>query len=376
MHGASYTAPEGITNELVYVGDHIDPDADYTNKIVVMDLPSQTKTPTTTISKFGTYVYDPENFFDDTHFLSAGVPRNFPVGYYAAADHGAAGFIGIWCDYLNGSPMIYPDPTYRVRPRVPGMFIGKYEGEKLVERLQKGEVLTANMILQGESKTAKTSNVVAVLPGQKEDSILVNTHHDAAFEGAVQDGSGVVTLLGIAKYFSKIPDNFRQKTLIFVFDAAHFDFNYPMGANKFYDMNREIFKHVALSIGVEHVAAYAEETEEGWIPTDGPEPRYIFSPPNHYLQEICAKSIEKNNMVRTVIPPCGAINFLGETQSYFLRNIPSFSMMSDPKYLFSIEDTLDKLPKKHLQSAVGTFIDIIDGCMYLPPAWIAHIDSL
>ncbi len=374
MHGATFTKPEGLDAELVYLGDHVDPNEDYTGKIVLVDLPSQDRLPTTAIAKFGTFVYDPEEFFNDQHSISAGVPRNFPVSYYSAADRGAAGFIGIWCDWLSGSAKVYPDPTFRVQPRIPGMFVGKYEGEKLVERLKNGEKLTANMILQGEAKTTKTNNVVAILPGQKKETILVSTHHDCGFAGAVQDGSGVVTLLGIAKYFSKIPSNFRQKTLVFVADSAHYDFNYPMGANKFLEMNPEIFKNIVLTVGVEHIAAYCEETKEGFIPAGGPEPRYIFAPPNKMIQQICASAIASNNMVRTVIPPCGAVNFLGENQSYFLRNYPSISMMSGPKYLFSEDDTLDKLPKEHLQSAMATFISIIDKCMYLPPVWISNID--
>lgn len=374
MQGAAYTAPEGITHELIYAGAQLDPTADYSNKIVVMDLPSQEKVPTSILKQMGTYTYDPEDFLDDTHWFQGGVPANFPVCYYQAAEQGAAGFIGIFNDFLSGSAEIFPDPTFRVQTKIPGLFLGKYDGEKLIAKLQQQQPVQATMILCGQDKVVPTSNIVAVLPGYKEASILLNTHHDAGFSGAVQDGSGVVALLGIAKYFSKIPSNFRQKTLIFVFDSAHYAWNYPFGANMFQKMNPEQLSKVTLSIGVEHIGVYAEETENGFVPTDGPEPRFLFTPANQYLQKITEEAIQKNNMIRTVIPTKGAVAFLGETQSYFLQDVPSFSLIAGPKYLFTKEDTLDKLCTQQLPVVVATFVDIVDKVMYLPPSWIRTVD--
>lgn len=374
MQGAAYTDENGVSGEFVYVGESIDPTVDYTGKIVVMDLPSQAKIPTKFLKHISDYMYDPENFLEGEHWFQGGVPTNFPVGYYLAAEQGAAGFIGIWSDFLSGSNEIFPDPTFRVQTKIPGLFLGKYDGEALVKQLNENAALKGTIVLRGQDKKSTTSNVVATLPGQKNDAVLLNTHHDGGFSGAVQDGSGVVALLGIAKYFSRIPSNFRQKTLVFVFDAAHYDWNYPLGANKFKEMNPALFESICLAIGVEHIGVYAEETAEGFVPTNGPEPRFIFTPPNKMLIDATKAAIEKNNMIRTMIPSKGEVTFLGETQSYFLQNVPSFSLMAGPKYLFTNEDNLDKLCKDQLVSTISTFIDIVDKAMYLPPHWMKVID--
>ena len=79
-------------------------------------------------------------------------------------------------------------------------------------------------------------------------------------------------------------------------------------------------------------------------------------------------------MVRTVIPAKGAVAFLGETQSYFLQDVPSFSLIAGPKYLFTKEDTLDKLCTQQLQVVVAAFVDIVDKVMYLPSSWIRTVD--
>lgn len=374
MQGAAFTDDQGVSSELIYVGDTLDPNGDYRNKIVVMDLPSQERVPTSFLKQMGTFTYDPENFLTDEHWFQGGVPSNFPVCYYTAAEMGAVGFIGIFSDYLSGSAEIFPDPTFRVHTKIPGLFVGKYDGERLIKKIQSNRSVKATLVLCGEEKTSVTNNVVATLPGQKAATILLNTHHDAGFSGAVQDGSGVVALLGIAKYFSRIPLNFRQKTLVFVFDSAHFDWNYPMGANMFQKMNPEIISNVVLTLGVEHIGVYANETEHGFEPTEGPEPRFMFTPPNQLLQRATEEAIQKNNMVRTIIPAKTAVTFLGETQSYYLQDIPSFSLIAGPKYLFCKEDTLEMLCKDQLEPVVSTFVDIVDKVMYLPPAWLRTID--
>ena len=64
----------------------------------------------------------------------------------------------------------------------------------------------------------------------------------------------------------------------------------------------------------------------------------------------------------------------GETQSYFLRGVPSYSYISGPEYLFLEDDTRDKIAKDQFETVISTFISIIDAAMYVPGSWLKRID--
>ena len=48
-------------------------------------------------------------------------------------------------------------------------------------------------------------------------------HHDAFYEGALDNASGMAVMLGLAEYYSKIPREQRRRTLKFVTTSGHHD---------------------------------------------------------------------------------------------------------------------------------------------------------
>ena len=68
----------------------------------------------------------------------------------------------------------------------------------------------------------KTNNVWGVLPGLTDENILVMAHHDAFFDGALNNASGMAMLLEIAKYYAAIAKSERRRTMVFLDDAAPF----------------------------------------------------------------------------------------------------------------------------------------------------------
>ena len=376
MRGAGFTENEGIRGELIFVGETIDPEADYSGKIVVFEMRGQA-IPGAAAGAIADFVYDPnETLAKGTFGGKAGpIPSNFPVSYYQASDAGALGMIAILKDYDTGTDRFYSDPSAMVQTRIPGLLIGKYVGEELVERIQSSSTpIQATVMVEGRKRKSKSANIVATLPGQKADTIIINTHHDSGWIGGVQDASGISAVLGLAKYFAKIPENFRQKTLIFVFDGSHYDWNYPMGANLFAEANPEVMENTVLAIGIEHIAKKFRAERDGYVDTGEIEPRILFTPPNQLIFEATKRAIVEHDLHDVVIPKAGALTMFGETQGFFLRGIPSFSYISGPEYLFLADDTLDKIAKEEFEPVVRTFISIIDSVMYLPGSWIKRID--
>ncbi|MFP6664806.1 MAG: M28 family peptidase [Deltaproteobacteria bacterium] len=376
LRGASFTGGAGLAGELLFVGDTIDPALDLRGRIVVFEVRGQA-IPGALAPAIADFIYDPNETLAQTSFggKAGPIPRNFPVSYYTAAARGAVGFVAILKDYDTGTDRFYPDPSAMVQARIPGVFVGKYEGEKLVARLRAATApLQGRIKVEGRVVAASSANIVGVLKGEKPETILINTHHDAGWAGGVQDASGIAAVLGLAKYFSQVPSNFRQKTLVFVFDGNHYDWNYPRGANEFAAANPRVMANTVLAIGIEHIAKRFEATAEGYVDTGGVEPRILFTPPNHLLFEATKAAIEAGDLHDTLIPRSGTIAMFGETQSYFLQGIPSYSLISGPEYLFLADDTIDKIADEEFEAVIRTFIAIIDKAMYLPRSWIERID--
>ncbi|MFT7687642.1 MAG: hypothetical protein ACI9FB_002999 [Candidatus Azotimanducaceae bacterium] len=377
MNGAAFTETKGISGELVYVGGSINPSMDLRDKIVVYDLKSGPAMKGSAIPHIADYAFDPNNKFPGTTVGGTGgpAPSNFPSPYYEAADMGAIGFIGVFAHRASNSNSFYADPTGMVQTRVPGVFLNDTNGRKLKSMLDSANnSVRASMVVVGETEQSTSGNIIAHIQGQKPDAMLVNTHHDAGWSGAVQDASGVAAVLGLAAFYQRFPSNYVQKDLYFVFNGCHYNWNYPFGANKFAEMNPSIMSRVALCIGIEHIGKRFIGENGQLVDTGEIEPRFLWAPRNKMLFDAAKNAIEKNHLHQTIMPKPGTIPVYGEVQSYFLQGIPCFSFMSMPEYLFFAEDTLDKVAVDEFEPVLNTFLDIMDAAMYMPNTWIKTID--
>jgi hypothetical protein len=190
----------------------------------------------------------------------------------------------------------------------------------------------------------------------------------------VQDAAGVAVVMGLATFYSRFPSNHIQKDLYFVIDGAHYAWNYPYGANKFDEMHPGLIDRTCLAIGVEHIGKRFVGRDGELVDTGEVEPRVLYAPKNQLLFDAAVNAIEANNLISTMIPRAGALPLFGETQSYFLKGVPSFSLISFPEYLFFASDTIDKVAADQLQPVMATVLDIVDAAMYLPATWLKQID--
>ncbi|MGN1387794.1 MAG: M28 family peptidase [Bacillus sp. (in: firmicutes)] len=96
---------------------------------------------------------------------------------------------------------------------VPAVSITKAEGEALVAELEGGQVLTANVLVEGSFSGEQTShNVIATKsPSNKKkatgDIIAIGAHHDsvALAPGANDNASGTAVVLELARVFKNLP---------------------------------------------------------------------------------------------------------------------------------------------------------------------------
>ncbi|MDF1621893.1 MAG: M28 family peptidase [Pseudohongiella nitratireducens] len=96
-------------------------------------------------------------------------------------------------------------------------------------------------------------NGIGVIPGTNSDeTIIINAHADAWFDGAGDNGDGVAVQIALAKHFAK-PENRPSRTLVFVASAGHHTRGLN-GPSAFVRMNPELADNAVLAINIEHVA--------------------------------------------------------------------------------------------------------------------------
>lgn len=95
-------------------------------------------------------------------------------------------------------------------------------------------------------------NAVAVIPGSSEETIVLNAHADAWFDGAGDNGDGLAVLLSLGRHFAQ-PENAIDRTLVLVVSAGHHTsgLNGPRAAVA---MNQDLFANALLIFNLEHIA--------------------------------------------------------------------------------------------------------------------------
>lgn len=95
-------------------------------------------------------------------------------------------------------------------------------------------------------------NAIGVLPGRSNETVVINAHADAWFDGAGDNADGLAVMLALARHFADKGQT-PARTLVFVASAGHHTtgLNGPRNAVL---MNPDLFEPAALIINLEHVA--------------------------------------------------------------------------------------------------------------------------
>ncbi|MEX2334337.1 MAG: M28 family peptidase, partial [Pseudohongiella sp.] len=102
--------------------------------------------------------------------------------------------------------------------------------------------LRARLSLQAQEHSGLTGhNVIAVIPGASDETIVLNAHLDAWYDGAGDNGDGVAVMMALARHFSR-PEIPLQRTLVLVASAGHHTtgLNGPRNAVR---MNPDLFNN-------------------------------------------------------------------------------------------------------------------------------------
>ena len=177
----------------------------------------------------------------------------FEGAYKRAAEAGAGAILGVWGYYENmavwqGLGGGFSSPNFPT-----GFFMGFEDGRKLRDLIGAG-VVKLKMRLQTELRpNLKSVSIYGTLPGTTDENILVMAHMDGWFDAALDNASGLATMLTLAEHFAAVPKERRRRNMIFIGTAGH----HVGSPNAIYlrDKRTDLMAKTALMVNCEHVSA-------------------------------------------------------------------------------------------------------------------------
>ncbi|TVP53419.1 MAG: M28 family peptidase, partial [Halomonadaceae bacterium] len=296
----------------------------------------------------------------------------------ALMDAGAAGFVGVLADYFDSNR--YYNEFYRRLPfTLPGVWVGPREGARIRELLGENQAATATLTLEG-SRTETTARVVhGFIPGTSNDTIQVQSHHDAVWQGGVQDASGVAALLALAHYYAGQGPGEREKTLMFSSFSSHWT-GYQLHQDfvgKYLEDNQTDYNLVA-NVTIEHIGRHGvinRDSLELQV-SEQPEPRGILNNVSLDLNRSIAEAIKRHDLHRTALMGTEDIGMPTDASFVYQAGLPTISLISGPVYLYDEMDTPDLVAQDQLQPVARVFIDIIEALDATPPGDMARGDTM
>ena len=367
--GPFSTEPGGRSAALVDVGDGTEAEVgvqDLQGKIALFNL-RFLSVPLSVFLGASSFSYDPGGTLKPTDTLTQPFLSNFTDVIPRLQAAGAVGFVGVLSDYFD-SNRYFNENYRRTDVPMPGLWVTRSAGDGIRARMAAGGAAgtTATITLAGSRTAVVARTVMGVLPGRSRDTILITSHHDSVFTGAVEDGSGTAEVLALARGFATVPRQQRAKTLMFVTFDSHFT-GYAAHQAFVAKYVEKDFKgrHVVAAVTLEHIARQAAVRDGKLVMTGLSEPRGVFQNVTKRLQRSLARTIKANRLTRTAVLPANLFGNVANslpTDASFIwsAGVPVMSLISGPIYLYDIADTVDKVDRAALAPVARTFATMVE----------------
>jgi hypothetical protein len=273
-----------------------------------------------------------------------------------AQDNGATAVI-----LVLGMPGNFTNQMWPQGATIPTFSMGQEDGEtvrKLIEEAPPGQAPKIRFDLTTEMVAGlTTASIWGVLPGMTSENVLVMAHYDGFFEAAMDNASGVATMLGLAEYFAKIPKEKRRRTITFIGFATHHEEPGELWRKWMLSNQRPFLTNTAFIVNCEHTALVEFYTYAGTTRrTNGVAARRVSISGSQAFTDILMSDLKLFGVTtyfeRDVRP-------LGEIRSLF-ELAPGFQTIRDGVFYHSDQDTPDTVPAVGLEALTRAYAKVID----------------
>lgn len=360
------TGPAGLQTELVDIGSGSSLQTALTKvkgKIVVFDLKFQVST--AAFLPIMEFFWDPGlTMVERAAFAGNPYQTNLSSVVKRLMNAGAVGFVGVLSDYFDSNK--YYNEFYRsTQVTIPGVWVTKSEGA-VIRALMKagGGRPAAKLVLDGRRDAVEARAVVGMLPGKSMDTILVTSHHDSVWNGAVEDASGTASVLAQLQYFASKPAASREKTMMFATLDSHFTgYQVHQALTQKYIVKKETPYTIVADVTLEHIGKQGVVKDGKLVMTGKTEVLGIMENLSPALKTTLKSSIKRHDLRRTAMLSsrllCPTVGIPTDAFSC-VAGVPTASLISGPVYLYDQADTIDKVATEQLQPVAKVFADLIE----------------
>lgn len=248
--------------------------------------------------------------------------------------------------------------------RMPAFMLGNDDGMILRRLIEAQQSPRLKLRLEVESRVGlKTASVWGVLRGRSDENVAVMAHTDAFFEGAMDNASGVGTLLELAEYFHGVPQERRPRTMVFFTTSAH---HAPSGEDAgirwIHNNRQDMFSKTALILNCEHTSQVQTYLMgNNLVASNTVSARRWYVGGSGALQAIAVKAFRDFGVALYSEPerrPGGEL-------SQVYMDAPGIHIIDHAIYHTDL-DTPERVPLPGLEAAARAFAKIIDEANKLP----------
>jgi len=242
--------------------------------------------------------------------------------------------------------------------KMPVMMLGHEDGTALREMIEKHQAPRLKMRLNVEIRSGlRTASVWGVLPGMTDENIAVMAHTDSFFEGAMDNASGIGTMIELAQYYASLPTSQRRRTMTFFTSSAHHSPSGEDAGLRWIHNNRQaMFAKTALIVNCEHTSqTQTYLIGNSLVASNAVSARRWFVGGSDQLKAIVANSFKTFGVAIYSRPETRPGGELGVV----FTDAPSFHIIDHAFYHTDL-DTAAIVPEAGLEAAVRAFAKIID----------------
>jgi hypothetical protein len=265
---------------------------------------------------------------------------------------------------------------------MPSLYLDRDTGAEMIVAARGGKNATLRLISKTEQ--AEAYQLFGYLPGRdygkpNDQQILLITHTDGP---SISQENGGLGILAMVKYFARIPQADRPRTLMLFYDCRHYmpGAERAFAAQDYAASHPEIYKKVIAAMGIEHLGQIKVEEGNGqpYHKTNLMEMSSVWITNNQHLVDISIKAVKDNHLPRVQVQCPGRKGIHGGEQGpwYGLGGIarrigvPGASTMGSMTAYWSTKSRIDYLDANHFVNQMATMSQICGELM------VADIDSI
>lgn len=360
IHAASYrpysgsTGAAGVTAPLYFAGQGAKLDLSGTaGKIVLVEMPPALDRSGGELQGKLVGTYPANATLPNVRYGVIGVYRLTP-DIKQLEKAGAAGVIYIWNNISDANAEDQALPFSSPSTTLPALWANPTDGKKLKQLAANGAKATITLDATIHPDTP-TDNLWAVLPGQTDETIIINTHTDGCNACEENGALGVVSL---ARYFSRIPIAQRKRTLVFLMTTGHFGHGYVRAAQDWRATNKDLMSKAVACVTIEHLGAneWVDNAAKNEYKHTGQFDWGVAYTPLETEGKVFLAAVEGTEAKNTYSWKPAA-SYPGEGAGFWAAGIPTISYIPSPQYLFIAPAKgggLEKLDKRRMHGEIVT----------------------